>query len=73
MHAQRQLVKYGQVMKTLVIALLVALAALAIIGFLVKALLWLAIVAVALFLGIIVFWRVRARLGDHSDGAATNH
>jgi len=59
-------------MKNFVIVLLVALVALAIIGFLVKALLWLTVVAIVLFVGTIVVWRVRSRVRHHSGGAATN-
>ena len=65
-------VQYVRGMKNFVIVLLVALVALAIIGFLVKALLWLAVVAIVLFVGTIVFWRVRSRVRNHSGGAATN-
>ena len=65
--------KYGRDLKIFVIVLLVALAAIAIVGFLVKALLWLAVIVIVLFVGTIVFWRVRSRVENHTDRAATNH
>jgi len=50
-------------MKTLLIVLLIVGAAIAVLGLLVKALLWLAAVGLVLIAGTVAFWWARGRLG----------
>ncbi|GMA35299.1 hypothetical protein [Demequina litorisediminis] len=48
-------------MKILLIVLLVAAIALGILGFLIKAALWLAFIGIVLFVGTIAFWVLRSK------------
>lgn len=57
-------------MKTLLIVLLVAWAAIAVIGFVVEALLWLAAVGIVLFAGTVLFWWARGKMSKRGDAGA---
>jgi len=65
-------VKYGISMKTLIVVLLVVWAAIAVIGFVVKALLWLALIGVVLFVGTIAFWKIRSKMSQGADAATAD-
>lgn len=54
-------------MKTLLIALLIVFLAVAVVGFVVKALLWLAVVGLILFVLTAIYWWVRAKQSHSAD------
>ena len=54
-------------MRYLLIALLVAAVLLGILGFIIKAALWLAFIGLVLFVGTIAFWVIRAKIGNRAE------
>lgn len=57
-------------MKTLIIVLLIAFAAIAVIGFVVEALLWLALIGLILFAVTSIYWWLRAKKSRSSTAKA---
>ncbi len=57
-------------MRILLIVLAVVFLAFAIVGFLVKALLWLAVLGLILFAATVAYWVIRAKLSHRDDEPA---
>lgn len=54
-------------MRYVLIALLIVAILLGILGFLIKAALWLAFIGLVLFVGTIAFWVIRAKIGNRGE------